>query len=189
MKRIAIAALALGVIATVAGCSTTPATSGTAPTAAGNAAQASAQVLPVSSNPISNTSTAPGLAVTAVAAENNTDPATGAAISDRLQVTIQNSTGKPVTNLEVYYTMKDATTGAAESYYQPLTGLTIAPNSSTTVNFDNGTGPGHYPENKFSIYRSSANRVDFTVEVSAPGLKVATGTGSKGPGTGETAGG
>lgn len=188
MKRIAIAALTLGVVATVAGCSTTPAASGTAPMA-GTATQASVQVLPVTTNPISNTSTAPGLALTSVAVENNTDPATGAALTDRLQFTIQNSTSNPVTNLEVFYTMKDATTGASESYYQALTGLTIAPNSSATVNFDNGSGVGHYPENKFSLYRSSANQVDFTVEVSAPGLKVATGTASKSPGTGEKAGG
>lgn len=143
-------------------------------------------VLPVKANPIQNTSTQAGLSVTNAQVENNTDPATGAAVNDRIQFTIQNSSSQPAQNLEVYYTMTDAKTKQSESYYQKLDGVTIEPGKSTTVFFDNGTGTGHYPDNKYSIYHTSQNAVDFSIEVSATGLKPATAQAQKGSGSGDT---
>lgn len=148
----------------------------------------SMQVLPVSSNPIHNTSQQEGLLIVAAAAEDNADPVTKQAISDRLQLTLQNTSSQTMSGLEVYYTMKDAKTGQSESYYQKLNGLQLAPSETKTIYFDNGTASGHYPENKFSLYRSSKNQVDFTIQVSAPGFKTATATAKKSAGTGETSG-
>lgn len=142
-------------------------------------------VLPVTTNPISNTSTKAGLAITAAMAENNVDPVTKAPEADRLQFTLTNNGSTTITGGEVYYTMKDATTGKSESYYQKLTGLALAPGHSETVYFDNGTGPGHYPENKYSLYRSSTHQVTIAIEASAPGYAPATATATKSPGTGE----
>jgi hypothetical protein len=142
-------------------------------------------VLPVTSNPIANTSTNPGLSITSAVVENNVDPATGTAMADRLQLTLKNATSTTLTGLEIYYQQTDATTGKKEAYYQKLDPLTLAPNSETTVYFDNQGTVGHYPENKFSIYRSSTNQVDFTIEASATGMKLATATAKKSPGTGE----
>jgi len=183
--------------ALLAGCSSSSPATTPAPTSPGASPAAtvpgvtptakpapSGVVLPVTSNPITNTATAPGLSVDAVQLEDNVD-ASGAAIKDRMQVTIGNATALPVTDLEIYYTMTDTVTGATESYYQALTGLTIAPMSKATVDFDDGTEPGHYPQNQFSIYRSSTNAVDVTAEVSTPGLKPADGTGTKSANTGE----
>ncbi|MDJ0349917.1 hypothetical protein [Cryobacterium sp. PH29-G1] len=150
-------------------------------TVAGNA------VLPVAANPIANPSTTPGLTIVSALAEDNVDPSSGAAITDRLQITVGNSTSKPLTNVETYYVMTDVTTGRSEAYYLALDGLTLAPNAETTFSFDNETGAGHYPENTFSLYRSSANQVDFTIQVSADGVQVANGTATKGAGTGEQA--
>ncbi len=147
----------------------------------------STQVIPVSNNPINNKSEQSGLVVKA-AAEDNTDTQTKQAISDRLQITMQNTSGQTMSNMEVYYSMKDKKTGQVESYYQKLNGLVLSPNEIKTIAFDNGTGAGHYPENKYSLYRSSQNEVDFTIEVSTPGFKPATGTALKSTGTGETAG-
>lgn len=149
------------------------------------AAGPAATVLPVTKNPITATGTAPGLTISKAKAEDNTDPQTNAAVPDRLQFTLSNSTPAPLTGLEVYYTMKDTTTGQTESYYQKLDGLTLAPDSSATVYFDNGTGPGHYPENKYSLYRTSTNEVKINVEAAAPGLAPATATATKAKGTGE----
>ena len=146
------------------------------------------QVLPVSSNPIQNTSEHPGLVITAADAENNEDPTTKQAISDRLQISLQNTSALPMSNLEIYYQMKDIKTGQTEAYHQVLTGLQIPAKQTTTVYFDNQSGPGHYPESKYSIYRSSQNEVDFTIQVSAPGFKPANATTKKSVGTGETAG-
>ncbi|TFC08002.1 hypothetical protein [Cryobacterium mannosilyticum] len=155
-----------------------PAATDTSPAARGT-------VLPVESNPITNTSTTPGLTIMSAAAEDNADPAAGKAIADRLQVMVGNTTSQPLTNVETYYVMTDATTGAQEAYYLALDGLTLAPNSETMISFDNETGAGHYPENKFSLYRSSKNQVDFTIQVSAGGVQAANGTATKGAGTGE----
>lgn len=167
---------------------------GNTPAAAPNSAASSGTgaaptLLPVSVNPIVNASTAPGLSVVSAIAENNVDPSTNKPIADRLQVTVKNSSANPLSGFKVFYTMTDATTKKSESYYVPLTGLTVAAGATATVYFDNQAGPNHYAENKFSLYRSSTNQVDFAVEVSAQGVAVAKGTAVKGKGTGEVVGG
>lgn len=149
------------------------------------AAAAGSPVLPVASNPIVNTATAPTLQVTKATVEDNVDPATGKAINDRLQLTLKNTGNSPLGGLEVYYEMTDTVTGQKEGYYQKLDGLSIPAGQETTVYFDNQAGPGHYPENQFSIYRSSTNQVDFAIQVSAVGAKIATATAVKSKGTGE----
>jgi hypothetical protein len=167
---------------------------GNRPAAAPNSAASpgtggASAVLPVSTNPIVNASTTPGLSIVSAMAENNVDPATNKPIADRLQVTVKNSSANALSGFEVFYTMTDATTKKSESYYFPLTGLTVAAGASVTVFFDNQAGPNHFGENKFSLYRSSTNQVDFTIEVSAKGVAVAKGTAVKGKGTGEVVGG
>lgn len=146
-------------------------------------------VLPVTSNPIKNTSTAPGLVLVGAMAENNVDPVTKQTIADRLQVQLKNTSSGTLSGFEIFYTMTDMTTKSSESYYTPLAGLSLAPGQEVTVYFDNQTGANHYPENKFSLYRSSKNEVDFTIQVSAKGVAVANGTAVKGAGTGEVVGG
>lgn len=146
---------------------------------------ASTTVLPVTSNPIVNTSSTPGLTIAAAAVQDNTDPVTKAAISDRLQITLKNTGGTTLTGFEVFYTMKDTVTNATESYYQKLDGTTLAPGASTTIDFDNQAGAGHYPENTFSLYRSSKNKIEFTIEASATGVAIATSTAVKDAGNGE----
>ncbi len=42
-----------------------------------------------------------------------------------------------------------------------------------------------FPENDFSIYRSSTNEVDFAIQVSAVNAEIATATAVKATGTGE----
>lgn len=175
-------ALTAGILA---GCQTTTSTTPPAPAGSVSAAPASGTVLPVASNPISNTSTAPGLSIASAAVEDLVDPATGKAMDDRLQVTLANSTSSPLTNVEIYYQMTDVTTQQSEGYYTALAGVTIPAQGETTVYFDNGTEPGHFPENMFSLYRTSTNQVDFAIQASADGVQVANATASKGAGTGE----
>lgn len=181
-----LAAIVVAGALTLAGCSGSATPTAITPTATGSSATSSTTVLPVAVDPIANPATAPGLTVSGVLLEDNKD-ATGADVSDRLQFTIGNDTAIDVVDPEVFYTMTDAVTGAAESYYQVLTGLTVPAHGQVNVYFDNSGEPGHFPENKFSIYRSSTHQVDFTVEVSAANLAIATGTGAKSEGTGEQA--
>lgn len=168
----------------VAGCqAATPV--GSQPASGGSTT--SAPVLPVDSNPIVNTSTTPGLTIVKAAAEDIVDPDTKADITDRLQVTLRNDTAAELASFEIYYVMTDVTTGQSEAYYQALTGFTVAPGAIGTLSFDGESGPGHFPENAFSIYRTSKNQVDFTIELSAAGVQVATATATKGSGVGDAA--
>lgn len=195
---IGILAVATGVL-TSAGCSSGQATTTSSVSAQGitqgatqNQTQSSTagsdQVLPVAENPIANTSTKQGLEIVSAMVENNVDPATGKDIADRLQITLKNTSSETLSDLEVYYKMTDTTTQKTEGYYQKLTGFTLAPGTEGTVFFDNETGAGHYPENKFSLYRTSANEVDFSIEVSAAGYAPAMGQAVKAVGTGENPG-
>lgn len=144
--------------------------------------------LPVASNPIVNNSTTPNLQVTYSAAENNVDPVTKNPIGDQLELTLKNTSSTPMSGIEIYYEMTDTVTKAKEGYYQKLSGLIIPVNQESTVYFDNKNLAGHYPENQFSLYRSSQNEVDFRIWVSAPGSKIAQATAIKSKGTGEKPG-
>ena len=188
---IAIVVAALAVVAVIVGVNVAG-NSSAAPNAASgvtSAAGASSSLLPVTTNPIHNTSSAPGLSIVTAIAENNVDPSTKQPIADRLQVMLKNTSSSTLTGFEIFYTMTDAVTHASESYYLPLTGLTLAAGATTDIYFDNQAGAQHYPENNYSIYRSSKNKVDFSIEVSASGVAVAKGTAAKGAGTGEVVGG
>ena len=147
--------------------------------------KSSVQVLPVSNNPIQNTSSQPGIAITNVQVENNTDPVTGSPVNDRLQFAVQNSSSQTAQNLSVYYTLTDVKSKQSESYYQKLTGLSVAPGQSTNIFLDNGTGTGHYPENKYSIYHTSTNPLSISLEVSAQNFKPVSTLVQKGAGTGD----
>jgi hypothetical protein len=168
---------------------TTPTTApGGAQTSSSATTQGTGQVLPVAKNPIVNDATKEGLQITAAMAENNVDPATKKDLTDRLQFTIKNTSTETLSDLEVFYQMTDSTTKKTEGYYQKLTGFSLAPGAEGTVYFDNESGPGHYPESKFSLYRTSANEVVISIEVSATGYKPAMGEAVKAVGTGEKAG-
>jgi hypothetical protein len=184
MRRQAMCGVLLGAVAMVTACGSSLSSRAQGNTASNSGAQ-TAQVLPVATNPIHNASTATGLAVVNPMVENNVDPRNGQPAPDRLQFTIKNSSSQTVTNLETYYTMTDAVTHQAEGYYQKLTGITLGPGQGAAVFFDNGSGPGHYPENRYSIYRTSPNAVNFTIEVSVRGLAPAYAHAQKSPGTGE----
>ena len=144
--------------------------------------------LPVASNPIVNNSTNPSLQITYSAVENNVDPITHNPIGDQLQLTLKNVGSTALSNVEVYYEMTDIVTKAKEGYYQKLTNLVIPAHQETTVYFDNKNQPGHYPENQFSLYRSSTNQVNFVIWVSAAGAKIAQSKATKSLSTGEKPG-
>jgi len=178
---IIIAAVLIAISAVVSGCG-----GGSAGSATGDVSKTgNSQVLPVRTNPIKNSSQAPGLVIASSLVENNFDPQTKKNIPDCLQIELKNNGSQAMSNLEIFYKMTDAATGASESYYQKLNGLTLNAGESRTIFFDNGTEAGHYPENKYSIYRTSKNEVDFSIEVSAAGFKPATTEAKKAAGTGE----
>lgn len=138
-------------------------------------------------NPIRNLATAPGIRLSAVQVENNTDAA-GNPVSDHLQFTVQNLTNKTLSNLEVYYTIMDAATGKKEGYYKQLTGFTLLPHASGTVHFDGQSGPGHYGVNMRGIYGTVTDKLAFSIEVSASGYAPVSAQITKAPGGAEVVG-
>jgi hypothetical protein len=126
------------------------------------------QILPVTSNPISNASTNQTLSIDSVLVENNVDPATGKDASDHLEIALTNTGTATLSGFEVFYTYDDAIDGVAESYYARLPDtFTIAAGASRVIHFDDTGAPDHFPDNRYSLYHTSLNAMDVTVEVSA----------------------
>jgi hypothetical protein len=149
------------------------------------ATAANKPVVPVAKNPIVNTSNVAGISITSAMVQDNVDPKTKKAITDRLLIAVVNKGSKSATGFEIFYSMTDSATKATENYYLPLTGFTLKPGATGYLNFDGKTGVGHFPENKFSLYRSSTNEVKFNIQLSAKGYKIAASTAVKDKGTGE----
>jgi predicted Fe-Mo cluster-binding NifX family protein len=143
------------------------------------------QDIPVTKNPIVNNAKTKGVTIVQTWVQDNVDPLTAAPIADRLQLKISNTTSKAISNLEIFYTMKDSVTNAAESYYKKLNGYTLPAKKISYLYFDNMKAPGHFSENKYSIYRSSNNEVKFTIELSAKGFVPQFSTAIKAKGTTE----
>ncbi len=137
-------------------------------------------------NEIKNTATTTGFTIKSGTLENNTDPLTGKAVSDHLELTLVNVTHKPLTDFEVYYTMTDTKTQQQEAYYKKLTGYTLAANATSVIYFDNKTGDGHFTANKTSLYYKSTNVIEFGVQVSTPGYVIQKIQLSKAAGGAET---
>lgn len=185
--RTALIAFTAGCTLLLTACSGTASSSPPAGSATG--AGTGPQVVPVASNPITNTSTATTLSIDKVTVENNTD-AGGATVNDHLQFDVHNSGTSALSGFEVFYTFADPAAGTKESYYLKLPAtFTVPANGSRTANFDNTGSPDHFEVNKFSLYYTSKAALNVTVEVSATGVAPATMTAKKDPGGSENAGG
>ena len=155
--------------------------------ATGSASAAGGQILPVTSNPITNTATAQTLTIDSVLVENNVD-STGAATDDHLEIALTNTGTTELGGFEVYYTFDDPTASISESYYAKLPDtFTIAAGATRIAHFDNSGAPDHFPVNDFSLYKTSANALDVTVVVSATDAAPQTATVMKDAGGAETA--
>ncbi len=186
-------AAAAGLLAACGGGSGTSASPTTANAAqpAGNASTivtgSDSAVLPVNSNPITNTATTATLQIAQVLVENNVDPATGKVTSDHLEIQLANSGGTDLGDVEIYYTYRDPASGASESYYAKLPAdFAIPKGGSRTIHFDGVSGPDHLPVNKFSLYYTDTNALEVTVTASANGAAIQTKTVNKDAGGAET---
>lgn len=181
LAAIGLATLALG----ACGSGSNSATTGTGAPAAGAPSASSTRVLPVPKNPISNTATAPGLTITKALVENNVSPDTGKGIPDHLEITLKNTTAKPLDQIGVYYKITDPAKKVSEGYFTKLDQITIAAGASQVVNFDETAGKGHFPVNKYSLYYTDKNALVVDITASAPNVKPATFTVKKDSGGAE----
>jgi hypothetical protein len=142
-------------------------------------ASADGLILPIAANPITNSSTAPGLAITQVLVENNVDPATGSDAPDHLEIALRNDSGAELSGFVVYYEITDLTTGAREGYCSALNGFTIPAGGERAAHFDNTGAADHFPDNEFSLYHQSLNEMQVDVTVSAAGVAPQTASVTK----------
>lgn len=189
--RTAIAAVGIAGTLLLAACGGSNSTNANpAATAApgGTTAAGAGAVLPVTSNPISNTATADGLHIDSVLVENNVDPTTGKDASDHLEIALSNTSTNTLGGIEIFYTFADPKTGVTENYYTALPAdFTIPAGGTRTVHFDDTGATDHIPVNKFSLYYTDTNALDVTVTASAQGVKVQTATITKDEGGAEVA--
>jgi len=148
---------------------------------------AGGQVLPVTANPINNTSTNATMTIASVLVENNVD-ANGKAASDHLEIAIGNTGATDLGGFEIFYTFTDPTTAISESYYAKLPDtFTIAAGATRIAHFDNTGAVDHFAVNDYSLYYIDTNAFDVSLIVSATDAAVQTATLQKDAGGAETA--
>lgn len=133
-------------------------------------------------NPIQEKSTTPlPITITDARVEDN-------AAADHLEITMKNIGSSDLSGFDIYFTITDHATGAAEAYYVVLTGLTVPAGGSATVHFDNDTTQNnHYYGNMNGLYGTSANGLTFDVQLHAAGYQPISFTVEKAQGTAEVA--
>lgn len=186
-RRIGAVALVTGVaLSACAGTSTKPTKGATGTsTANGPRASGSTKVLPVRDNPIVNTSATQTLKIESVLVENNVDTA-GKATDDHLEIALTNTGSAALNGFEVFYTFTDPAANLSENYYTRLPEtFRIPAGASRVVHFDNTGAPDHFPANDFSLYKTSANKLDVKVIVSATGAAIQTAALTKDAGGAE----
>jgi hypothetical protein len=137
------------------------------------------------SNPIQNASTTEGFVLSQAVVENNVD-GSGKPVDDHLELSLKNTSGKDLTNFEVYYTITDTTNNKKEGYYKKLTGFVLKSGQTKSIHFNNQQGDDDFPVNKNGLYYTSSNKLLFDVEVSTPGYKIQTQQIEKAAGGAET---
>lgn len=148
------------------GASSTPA-SGTDAVGNSSVIGNSSVVLPVTTNPIANSSTILALKIESVLVENNLD-STGKTASDHLEIALVNTGQTELKAFEIFYTFTDQTKNITESYYTKLPeSFTIPAGGKRTVHFDNTGAPDHFPVSEFSLYYTDTNVLQVAVTVSA----------------------
>jgi hypothetical protein len=131
------------------------------------------QVLPINGgNPIVNDSKVTGFSIKSAIAENNVDLTSKKIATDHLEITLKNITTKDISQFEVYYSIKDLVTNVSDSYFSKLSGFVLKAGATEAFHFDKTGQPGHYPENNYSLYRTTKNAMQIEVTVSAPSYKV-----------------
>lgn len=131
-------------------------------------------------NPIQETSTTAGFAISGLMVENNVDT-DGAAVADHLEFKVSNPGTSDLSNFEIYYTITDQTTGAVQAYYRTLPAFTVKTGETQTLHFDNTGKSGHFSVNPNSAFYTDVNALTIEVTLHTSGLAPQIASVSKDP--------
>ncbi len=115
-----------------------------------------------------------GFRIQNILVENNYDQASKQAAPDHLELVLQSTTSKDISNLTAYYIISDYKINKTESYIKPLKGFVLKANEIRTIHFDAGQKPDHFRANPNSIYYTTKDELNFTVTINADGYAAQT---------------
>jgi Bacterial TSP3 repeat len=116
-----------------------------------------------------------GLSIAEVLVENNFDLVANKAADDHLEISLTNTGTQAISNLSVYYAIKDLVTMEEQSYILPLTDFVLAAGETKPIHIDTSGEAGRFGANPHSLYHTSQNEMQVDVTVSADGFQAATG--------------
>ena len=144
-------------------------------------------------NPIVQTGRAGGPVIENAKVEDNFDPVSKKGVDDHLEIAIKNPGLTPLQGLQLYYTVKDSTTGKTESYYRNYQNVKL-PQGMTTVlhleeagNVNSAANATHFRINPNSILYKSQNAKTLTIQIASKGFAPSTASIKKDAGGAEKA--
>lgn len=133
-----------------------------------------------------------GPVILAAKVEDNFDPVSKKDMADHLEISLKNP-GNSVQGLQVYYTIKDNSTGKTERYFRNLAAFRLAAGASAVLHFDHAGSPNpaaqttHFRLNPNAILYKSPNGKTITIQIAAAGYAPSTLTIQKDAGGAEKA--
>lgn len=125
-------------------------------------------------DPISQSGAPAPFAIKEALVENNYDYAAKKDAPDHLELLVTNSAPVEVKDFSLYLTVKDADTGATETYFKPLPGFTVPASGEARIHLDDGTAAGHFRDNPNGIYHATQSAKVITFELAAAGFAPVT---------------
>ena len=131
-------------------------------------------------NPIAQQGKSGGPVIESAKVEDNFDLVSKKGVSDHLEIAVKNPGKAPIQGLQVYFTMKDSTTGKTESYYRNYENFRVAPNAMTVLHLEEtgdlnpAANATHFRFNPNSLLYKSQNAKTLTIQVSSKGFTPST---------------
>jgi hypothetical protein len=131
-------------------------------------------------NPIAQQGKAGGPLLESAKVEDNFDPTTKKGVSDHLEIAVKNPGASPLQGLQLFYTVKDSTTGKIESYYRNFAGFKMSPGATSVLHLDDAGNPNasaaasRFRANPNAMLYKSQNAKTLTVQIASKGYAPST---------------
>ncbi|MFH0834650.1 MAG: hypothetical protein V2A63_04690 [Patescibacteria group bacterium] len=113
---------------------------------------------------------AEGFVIKNILVENNVDPVTGKSASDHLEIFVQNTGTKPISDFTAFVTFTDLATNETQSYRIPLPDFVLGAGETKSIHIDHSGAAGHFADNPNGMYYMSLNEMNVEVLLNAPGF-------------------